>query len=94
MAKRRCSKDAELGTTEGMAGERIDLSSEPTTRPPDSKDEGRRFLGVHFACCGVYARAYINREGTAYVARCPRCFGLANFVIGADGSAGRFFSVS
>jgi hypothetical protein len=74
-----------------MAGERLDLSSDPN---PPEKPAARPFLGVHFACCGVYARIYMNREGTEYVGRCPRCLAQARFVIGEGGQPGRFFTVS
>ncbi|MBW3600948.1 MAG: hypothetical protein KY475_27240 [Planctomycetes bacterium] len=74
-----------------MSGEHLDLSSDPNPpRPPPA----RGFLGVHFACCGLYSRVYLNREGTEYVGRCPKCMAQAKFVIGEGGHGGRFFSVS
>jgi hypothetical protein len=76
-----------------MSGENLDLSSEPR-EPAEPAPGPRPFLGIHFACCGVYARVYRNREGTEYAGRCPRCFAQARFVIGEEGQAGRFFSVS
>ena len=33
----------------------------------------RKFLGVHYQCCNVYARAYVNKDGTKYEGTCPRC---------------------
>ena len=75
-----------------MAGDHLDLSSDPNpTREPAPS---RAFLGVHFACCGVYARVYRNAEGTEYIGRCPKCMTRARFVIGENGQGGRFFSVS
>jgi hypothetical protein len=81
-----------------MVGENFDLSSEP----PGGREPGRAagpgrtgprpFLGVHFACCGVYARVYLNREQTAYNGHCPRCSRRVQFLIGAEGTQARFFT--
>jgi PHP family Zn ribbon phosphoesterase len=53
----------------------------------------RPYLGLRFDCCGAYARAYRNTEGTAYEARCPRCGGAVRIRIGPDGTSHRFFRV-
>jgi len=53
----------------------------------------RDFIGVLFECCNVYARVYINRDRTAYTARCPRCGRPLRVEISPDGSDSRFFSV-
>ena len=54
--------------------------------------EKRKFLGVHFECCNVYARVYINRQKTAYEGRCPRCGRRVDVAIGPGGTDSRFFS--
>ena len=74
--------------------DQLDLLSEPegrTSGNPQSTSSGRPFLGVHFACCDVYNRIYINREQTAYVGRCPRCGGLVRFAVGPGGTTARLF---
>jgi hypothetical protein len=76
-----------------MTGEHLDLSSEPPENggfPP--KSGGRRYLGVTFACCGVYARVYLNRDETAYVGYCPKCTRRIRLEIGPDGTDCRFFT--
>ncbi len=52
----------------------------------------RAFIGILFRCCKVYGRAYINRDRSAYEARCPRCMLPVSVKISRQGSKGRFFS--
>jgi hypothetical protein len=77
-----------------MPGENLDLSSEgPTPSVSESgSGNGRSFVGVHFTCCDVYSRVYINRDATAYEGRCPRCAKSVRLVIGAGGTDSRFFT--
>jgi len=44
-----------------------------------------------FECCNIYQRIYVNKEGNAYEGRCPKCFAEVKALIGAEGSASRFF---
>lgn len=76
-----------------MSGSHLDLSSEPPESGANQeKRGGRRFVGIHFACCGVYARIYMNRDGTAYDGHCPRCSRPISFQIGPGGTDSRFFT--
>lgn len=78
-----------------MTDEPIDLSSEPARdRGQPIIHAGRPFLGIHFACCGVYARIYLNASGSAFAGNCPRCGGRIEARISPDGESGQFFSVS
>lgn len=76
-----------------MPGENLDLSSEGP-RPPAAAGGARRFVGVHFACCDVYHRVYVNREGTAYIGYCPRCARRIRLEIGPGGTNSRMFQAS
>jgi hypothetical protein len=87
-----------------MPGDYLDLSSEPEERslernvapsahePGSERSGGRRFVGIHFACCDVYSRVYINRQETAYVGHCPRCMRRVELRIGPGGTDARFFT--
>jgi hypothetical protein len=75
-----------------VAGEHLDLSNDPDASNSGDTPQLRRYLGVHFACCGVYARVYVNREGSAYVGICPRCAKQVKMRIGPGGTSSRFFT--
>jgi hypothetical protein len=77
-----------------MPGERLDISSDVSKREGDNAREqaGRRFVGVHFICCDVYTRVYINRDQTAYEGNCPKCAKKFRLQIGPGGTDARFFS--
>lgn len=74
-----------------MAGENLDLSIGEGGGTSDS-GRSRRFIGINFACCGVYARIYVNRDETAYEGRCPKCLRSVRFGIGPGGTDSRFFT--
>lgn len=54
--------------------------------------EKRKFLGVHYQCCNVYARAYISADKSAYRGMCPRCGKRVEMKIGRGGTDARFFN--
>lgn len=45
----------------------------------------RKFLGIYFSCCHTYGRLYQNKQGTAYVGRCPICMRPMQVPIGQEG---------
>jgi len=87
-----------------MSAGRLDLVSDPNIMPvvsaqgleqtPGITAEGKKFLGIKFSCCGLYARIYVNRDGTAYEGRCPRCLQPIKIKIGQGGTSTRFFETN
>ncbi len=78
-------------------GRWLDVSSDPT--PPANPGRGpnppaRSFVGIHFSCCDVYSRVYLDDQRDAYVARCPRCLRGMKLVVDPTGSTARFFEAS
>lgn len=59
---------------------------------PTGKGLQKPFVGIRFACCGVYTRVYVNRTGTAYEGRCPKCSRSVRLRIGPGGTDERFFT--
>jgi len=55
---------------------------------------GRRWIGVHFDCCGVYSRIYRSPTDDAYEGRCPRCAGRLRVAVGPGGTTQRIFRAS
>ncbi len=76
-----------------MAGENLDILSENTpTSGGSQRCRSRRFIGIQFACCDVYARVYVNRTETAYEGFCPKCSKRVRIRIGTGGTDCRFFT--
>lgn len=75
-----------------MVGDNLDLSSTPQPDGDSNRPNGRQFLGINFACCGVYTRIYVNRDESAYEGNCPKCQRRVKFAIGPGGSDSRFFT--
>jgi len=73
-----------------MPGENLDFSSDVQS-PPSVTGANRRFVGIHFACCDVYIRIYVNQDETAYEGRCPKCSRPIKIRIGPGGTTCRFF---
>lgn len=64
---------------------------------PARSDAGRRrtprpYIGMHFTCCNVYVRIYLNRAGTAFTGFCPRCGAKASLKASPDGDPSKFWS--
>jgi hypothetical protein len=76
-----------------MPGDHLDLFSEPPAADDRGSSSDRPYLGVHFACCGVYTRVYRNAEQTAYFGYCPRCTRRVRIGIASGGTDQRFFTV-
>lgn len=75
-----------------MAGENLDLSSGSFPQSDQNrKYGGRPHIGIHFVCCDVYARVYINRYATGYEGCCPRCLRKVRVRIGPGGTSSRMF---
>jgi hypothetical protein len=72
--------------------DRLDLVSDPI-RQSTGRPDVRRYVGVHFSCCDVYTRVYVNRGRSAYVGHCPCCARQVRFRIGPGGTDARFFRV-
>ncbi len=76
-----------------MAGENLDLSSEPFPAPEESAERpGRKFVGIRFACCDVYSRIYLSPDRAAYQGNCPRCAKKVLIRVGPGGTDSRFFT--
>jgi hypothetical protein len=78
-----------------MVGENLDLTDAPRDDDRHRKatsPAARRFVGIHFVCCDVYVRVYVNRDETAYEGNCPKCAKRVRLRIGPGGTNARFFT--
>lgn len=65
--------------------------NEPGERPGANANPRRPYIGVHFECCGVYARIYRQPDKMVYQGRCPRCLRTLTVRVGPDGTQTRIF---
>ncbi|MCH8805539.1 MAG: hypothetical protein IH986_05575 [Planctomycetes bacterium] len=66
-------------------------SNDPGRANPSSTEGRRRYIGIHFECCGVYTRIYRRPDQTAYLGRCPRCLRTVRVRVGRGGTKARVF---
>ena len=50
------------------------------------------YLGIMFNCCNIYGRIQKNKDGSAYVGRCPRCMRTIKIRVGDGGTGQRIFN--
>ncbi|MEI8128504.1 MAG: hypothetical protein WCG95_02700 [bacterium] len=58
----------------------------------NNEEKKSNYLGIMFKCCNIYGRIYKNKDGNAYVGRCPRCMRSIRIAVGEGGTNERFFS--
>jgi hypothetical protein len=81
-----------------MKGKQLDLTSPASLsadnagKPSNEPSGQRSFLGVHFACCEVYSRVYLNCAKTHFLGNCPHCAKQVRFQVGPGGTEARFFT--
>jgi len=75
-----------------VVGDNLDISDGADMRPGEKVPGGKRFVGIHFACCDIYSRIYINRSKTGYDGHCPKCLKRVHLRIGSGGTEKRFFT--
>lgn len=52
----------------------------------------KRFIGVHFECCGVYKHIHYDKKKNAYIGHCPLCHKRVRVLVDPEkGINARFF---
>ena len=67
-------------------------AKEPAGAEGGKSPGGRPSISVHFACCNVLVRVYLNAAGDAFVGWCPRCAKKVTARISPDGTTERVFT--
>jgi hypothetical protein len=57
------------------------------------RQQNKPFLGIFYECCRLYGRVYLNRAGTAFEGRCPRCLKPVVVHLSDKGTTDRFLLV-
>ncbi len=50
----------------------------------------RRWIGIHFECCGVYTRLYRKADANRYEGKCPHCHAPVRVRVSPDGVSTSF----
>ena len=50
------------------------------------------YIGMHFKCCNVYCRIYLNHDGTAFRGNCPKCAQPVRVKAAPGGGKSRFWT--
>ena len=66
--------------------------TEKANNQNDAISNKKNYLGIMFNCCNIYARIYKNKDGNAYVGRCPKCMRTIKIPVGQGGTNTRFFN--
>ncbi|MCP4725616.1 MAG: hypothetical protein GY863_11295 [bacterium] len=59
----------------------------------NNSKEQKPFIGIHFKCCNVYNRIYMNNKKDAFVGWCPKCAKRVHIGISPDGVDSKYFEV-
>jgi len=51
------------------------------------------YVGMHYKCCKIYQRIYLNRRKTAFVGYCPKCTIKVELKVDPSGAKSKFFQV-
>jgi hypothetical protein len=65
-----------------------------TTERGKNQSGSRPFVGIHFKCCNIYSRIYLNKQHDAFVGWCPKCAKKVVLKIAPDGEESQFFEVT
>ena len=82
-----------MASTQNSVPKSIAKNDTPESQANFDSDLQKKYLGLKYTCCGVYSRVYVNRDGTAYEGRCPKCLKPVKLKIGEGGTDSRFFEV-
>ncbi len=56
------------------------------------KKTPRPYIGMHFKCCNIYTRIYLNQEQTAFTGHCPKCGRPVRIKVAPGGKKAKFWT--
>lgn len=80
-----------LSSRSSSSAESYHSANSQSTNSEDPSIDRKKYVGVRFNCCRVYVRVFVNKDGTAYEGRCPKCTKPIRLKIGEGGTSCRIF---